>query len=82
MCRVTFSPLGYANIETQEQFENWTQGTVQISGKNIKYFSENDPLNLVYSSSSFTNDEIGPMDAVLVYKINKNYVPPVYPIQE
>ena len=79
---IPFTPLGYANTQTQEQFENWTSGTVQISGKNIKYDSESDPLTLVYSSSSFTNKKSGPMDAVFVYKINKNYSPPVYPIQE
>jgi dolichyl-diphosphooligosaccharide---protein glycosyltransferase len=79
---IPFTPLGYANTQTQEQFENWTSGTVQVSGKNIKYNSESDPLTLVYSSSSFTNKKSGPMDAVFVYKINKNYSPSVYPIQE
>ena len=79
---IPFSPLGFADIQTQEQFENWVSGSVQVSGKNIKYNSENDPLQLVYSSSSFTNDKIGPMDAVFVYKINKNYSPQIYPIQK
>ena len=79
---IPFSILGYANLETGEEFENWVDGTVQVSAKDIKYNSENDPLQLVYSSSSFTNNIAGPMDAVLVYKINENYSPQVYPIQK
>ena len=77
-----FSPLGYANAQTGEEFKNWVPGSVQVSGKNIKYYSENHPLQLVYSSSSFTNEKTGPMDAVFVYKINKNYSPQEYPIQK
>ena len=79
---IPFSPLGYANAQTGEEFKNWVTGSVQVSGKNIKYYSENHPLQLVYSSSSFTNEKTGPMDAVFVYKINKNYSPQIYPIQK
>ena len=77
-----FTPLGYANTQTGEEFENWVGGTLQVNAKDIKYDSENDPLQLVYSSSSFTNQKAGPMDAVFVYKINKNYSPQEYPIQK
>jgi dolichyl-diphosphooligosaccharide---protein glycosyltransferase len=79
---IPFTPLGYANIQTQEQFDNWTAGTVQVSAKNIEYYSENDPFQLVFSSSSFTDNKSGPMNSIFVYKINKNYSSPSYAIQE
>ena len=79
---IPFTPLGYVNAQTGEEFKNWVTGSVQVSGKDIKYYSENHPLQLVYSSSSFTNEKAGPMDAVFVYKINKNYSPQQYPIQK
>ena len=78
---IPFSTIGYVNTQTQEEFENWIPGLLQVSSKNIKYDSENDPLQLVYASSSFTNNEPGSMDAVLVYKINENYTPSTHPIQ-
>ena len=77
-----FSILGYADPQTGQEFENWTDRTIQVTTKNIKYNSENDPFQLVYASSSFHDNTIGPMDAVFVYKINENYSPPVYPIQK
>ena len=79
---IPFTILGYAHHQTGQQYENWNPGTFQITAKNIKYNSENDPLQLVYSSSSFTDNDPGHMDAVLVYKINKNYSPQIYPIQK
>lgn len=79
---IPFNTLGYANVQTQEQFDTWINGSVQVSVKDIKYNSENDPLELVYASSSYTDNESGPMDAVFVYKINKNYTTSIHPIQE
>ena len=68
---------------TNEQSEKWIDGYVPVSFKNIKYYPDNSgPLELVYASSSFLNEEQGIMDAVLVYKINKNYSPQIYPIQQ
>jgi dolichyl-diphosphooligosaccharide---protein glycosyltransferase len=80
---IPFLTLGYANLETNEQFEYWVAGTVPVSTKNITYYTDNSgPLELVYASSSFLNEQEGIMDAVLVYKINKNYSPQVHPIQK
>ena len=72
---IPFTILGYADTQTLEQFTGWVSGTIQVSVKDIKFNSENDPFQLVYSSSSFTNNKSGPMDAVFVYKLNENYSP-------
>jgi len=41
----------------------------------VEYDSDNDPLKLVYTSPSFMNEKNGPMQVVLVYEVNKNYIP-------
>ncbi len=41
----------------------------------VEYNSDNDPLKLVYASPSFMNEKDGPMQVVLVYEVNKNYIP-------
>ena len=72
---IPFTTIGYADIQSQDQSLNWVNGYVQVSIKDIKYTSDGNPLQLVYASSSFTDETPGPMDAVFVYKINKNYSP-------
>ena len=72
---IPFTTIGYADIQSQDQSLNWVNGYVQVSIKDIKYTSDDNPLQLVYASSSFTDETPGPMDAVFVYKINKNYSP-------
>ena len=62
---VTFSPI----------FKN---GFVEISVKNIKYDSDDDPLKLVYASPSFMNDDEGKSLFVLIYEVNNNYVSSYY----
>jgi len=68
-----FSPVVYYQPQTEENSQIFKPGFVEISIKNVKYDSENDPLKLVYSSPSFINDEDGEMIFVLVYEVNKNY---------
>ena len=41
----------------------------------VEYTSDDDPLKLVYASPSFMNEKGGPMQIVLVYEVNKNYIP-------
>ena len=49
-------------------------GFMQIFTKEIKYdYDSNTPLNLVYASPGFTNDNVGIIHGVLVFKINDNY---------
>ena len=70
-----FTPVVYYQPQTQENSQVFKNGFVEVSTKNIKYDSDDDPLKLVYSSPSFTNDDDGKMIFVLIYEVNKNYIP-------
>jgi len=73
---IPFKPLLWFNENTQQQSPIYQPGFVPISIKDIKYdYDRNTPLNLVYSSPSFTNDNVGIIHAVHVFKINENYDP-------
>ncbi len=72
-----FSLLGYVNPnDLNRQSETYSPGMIGIYEKNIKFPSDsNGPLRLVYASSGFTDEKIGPMIGVFIYEINKNYEP-------
>jgi dolichyl-diphosphooligosaccharide--protein glycosyltransferase len=72
---IPFTTAVYYNPDTQENSAIYKPGFVEIVSKNIKYDSENDPLKLVYASPSFMREKGGHMNIVLVYEMNKNYVP-------
>jgi dolichyl-diphosphooligosaccharide--protein glycosyltransferase len=72
---IPFTTALYYNPDTQENSAIYKPGFVEIVSKNIKYDSDNDPLKLVYASPSFMNEKEGPMQVVLVYEVNKNYIP-------
>jgi dolichyl-diphosphooligosaccharide---protein glycosyltransferase len=72
---IPFTTAVYYNPNTQENSAIYKPGFVDIVSKNIKYDSDNDPLKLVYASPSFMNEKGGPMNIVLVYEVNKNYIP-------
>jgi len=70
---IPFNPVVYYQPETEENSQIYKNGFVEISTKNIKYDSDNDPLKLVYASPSFMNNDDGPKIFVLIYQVNKNY---------
>lgn len=72
-----FSLLGYVNPnDVNQQSKTYVPGMVGIYEKEIKFPSDGKgPLRLVYASSSFTEEKVGPMLGVFVYEINKDYVP-------
>jgi len=72
---IPFSPAVYYQPQTGENSAVFKNGFVEITTKNIKYNSDDDPLKLVYTSPSFTNDTDGQMIFVLVYQVNENYIP-------
>jgi len=72
---IPFTTAVYYNPVTTENSAIHKFGFVQILYKNIKYDSDNDPLKLVYASPSFMNEKHGPMQIILVYEVNKNYIP-------
>ena len=74
-------PLYYARFGPQgpiEIQESWQPGLVGLYAQNVKYPAEggnnNQPLELVYASPSFENQE-GIMFGVLIYKVNDDYIP-------
>ena len=72
---IPFTTAVYYNPQTQENSLSYKPGFVQILTKDIKYDSNDEPLKLVYASPSLMNEKSGPMNIVLVYEINKNYLP-------
>jgi dolichyl-diphosphooligosaccharide--protein glycosyltransferase len=72
---IPFTTAIYYNPHTQEDSAIYKPGFTEIVSKNIEYNSDNDPLKLVYASPSFMNEKLGPMQVVLVYEVNKNYIP-------
>jgi dolichyl-diphosphooligosaccharide--protein glycosyltransferase len=72
---IPFTPVVYYNDELKKQAETYIPGFTPISIKQIKFANNDDPMKLVYSSPSFTDETIGYMTGVLVYEINKKYNP-------
>ena len=72
---IPFNPEIYYNPQTHENTLTFKPGFVEISSKKIKYDSETDPVKLVYASPSFTNDKEDRMIFVMIYEVNKNYIP-------
>jgi len=71
---IPFKPLVWYDDWTSEQSLSYKSGFVQIFTKEIKYdYDENTPLNLVFASPSFTNDNVGLIHGVLVFEVNDNY---------
>ena len=72
-----FSLLGYVNPNNlNQQSQTYVPGMIPIYEKDIKFTSDGDgPLRLVYASSSYTEEKIGPMIGVFIYEVNKDYKP-------
>jgi len=72
-----FSLLGYVNPNNlNQQSETYVPGMIGIYEKDIKYPSDgNGPLRLVYTSSSFIEEQNGSMLGVFIYEVNKDYKP-------
>jgi len=72
---IPFTTAVYYQPQTQENSLSYKPGFVKVVSKDIKYDSDDDPLKLVYASPSFMNEKGGPMNIVLVYEVNKNFLP-------
>jgi len=71
-----FSLVGYINPNNNNQQSlEYIPGFTAVYTDNIKYPSDgNGPFRLVYASSSFTEQKIGPVIGVFVYEVNKDYL--------
>ena len=72
---IPYTPFTYYNDELKKQAESYIPGFIPISTKEVKYANDTDPVKLIYSSSSFNDDNRGSLNNVLVYQVNKNYSP-------
>jgi len=71
---IPFKPFVWYENGSGDQSLLYRPGFMQIFTKEIKYdYDSNTPLNLVYASPGFTNDNVGIIHGVLVFKINDNY---------
>ncbi|MGY5151566.1 MAG: STT3 domain-containing protein [Candidatus Nitrosopumilus sp. bin_6a] len=69
-----FSLLGYVNPNNpNQQSPTFVPGMIGIYEKDIKFSSDDGPLRLVYASSGFTEEKVGPMLGIFIYEINKDY---------
>ncbi len=72
---IAYTPQLYYNDQLKKYADSYIAGYTLIFTKDIKFSDDTDPVKLVYSSSSFNDDDRGSMTNVLVYQINKNYIP-------
>ena len=73
---IPFSIFKYVEPNTDKVYDEYRDGLIPIFYKDVKYVdTENDPYYLVYASPSFNSQLSGPMTAVLIYKINSDYIP-------
>ena len=73
---IPYYPLAYVNLATNQQSESYNPGFTAIYSQDVKYPKDGDgPLKLAHVSSSFDRQTIGPITAVLIYEVNKDYKP-------
>ena len=71
-----YSILGFAEVNSNRVLTNYTPGSLGIYVKDIKYPETGDgPFRLAYSSSSFEQENTGPIVGIFIYEINKDYNP-------
>lgn len=71
---IPFSLATYVDFSTEQQSMTYELGSTGIYLRDLKYPSDGDgPLRLAYSSETFNNDAVGPITAVLIYEVNKEY---------
>ena len=71
-----YTPIGYINLQTNQQYLTYQPGTIGIYEKDVKFpIDENGPLKLVYHSPSFNAKKGEVTLAIFVYEVNKDYIP-------
>jgi dolichyl-diphosphooligosaccharide---protein glycosyltransferase len=73
---IPFTVYGYVDLVSQRQADAYVSGFTPVYLDDIKYPKEgNGPLKLAYMSPGFFIKETGAINGVLIYEINKDYVP-------
>ena len=71
---IPFKPFVWYENGSGNQSLSYIPGFIQIFTKEITYdYDGNTPLNLVYASPSYTNDDYGFIHGIFVFKVNENY---------
>ena len=71
-----FSIYTYVELNTGRTFDTYQNGFIPVYVNDLKFKNpETDPFYLVYASPSFYSQDPGIMSAVLIYKINHDYIP-------
>jgi len=77
---IPYSPIGYFQPGGSTVFESYQPGYTGLYVSDIKYPPDgNGPLRLAYSSTSFEDENIGPILGIFIYEINKDYNPNLEP---
>ena len=80
---IPYSPLAYVSLQTNEQSASYVPGYTPVYGRDLKYPPDGDgPFRLAYASETFWRESPGPVTAVLVYEVNKEYDPDAPTIEE
>lgn len=73
---IPFTTFGYVDVAGQRQAQSYVSGFTPVYIDDIKYPQDaNGPLRLAYMSSGFTIKTSGAINGVLIYEVNKDYVP-------
>ena len=73
---IPFTTYGYVDVANQKQSQSYVPGFTPVYIDDIKYPKDgNGPLKLAYMSSGFLRKDSGAINGVLIYQINKDYVP-------
>lgn len=80
---IPYSVIAYVSPQTNEQSASYVPGYTPVYAMDIKYPADgNGPFRLAYASETFWRGPPGPVTAVLVYEVNKEYDPDVPTVQE
>jgi dolichyl-diphosphooligosaccharide--protein glycosyltransferase len=72
---IPYKILGFVSPDATKTSTLFQMGWVPVYQKEIKYFSDDDPFKLVYSSTSYDEPKNNIVIGVFVYEVNKNYLP-------
>jgi len=71
---IPFTIAGYADPSNDRIYDSYQNGLVPVYVPEIKYPTNGDgPFKLVYASPSIDRIDKGPITAILIYEINKDY---------
>ena len=70
---IPFSIISYYDPGTDRQFREYQPKTIALWAKDIKFEDPDGPFTLVYASPSFSEQDAGWFNSVLIYKVNHEY---------